>query len=105
LHTRAAHPTYLHPFPTRRSSDLEQYLCQHNAEQAAGYAQDDALGEELAHEVGRSGADRPADRHFTHAAGGRSAPERPTSCANSSDRKSTRLNSSHVATSYAVFCL
>src|SRR5690625_5700161 len=31
---------------------------------------------------------------------------RPTEIsANSSDRKSTRLNSSHVAISYAVFCL
>src|SRR6266508_2002122 len=29
---------------------------------------------------------------------------RPLSCA-TSDRKSTRLNSSHVASSYAVFCL
>src|SRR5699024_12300347 len=26
-------------------------------------------------------------------------------CANASDRKSTRLNSSHVSISYAVFCL
>src|SRR5215510_15159240 len=29
----------------------------------------------------------------------------PTPCWNTADRKSTRLNSSHVATSYAVFCL
>src|SRR5699024_11910035 len=28
-----------------------------------------------------------------------------TPCATCSDRKSTRLNSSHVSTSYAVFCL
>src|SRR6266704_6082315 len=32
------------------------------------------------------------------------APPRPTRSA-STDRKSTRLNSSHVSTSYAVFCL
>src|SRR5437868_10768676 len=30
---------------------------------------------------------------------------RPCSRASSEDRKSTRLNSSHVSTSYAVFCL
>src|SRR5437660_9988653 len=29
----------------------------------------------------------------------------PTACAADTDRKSTRLNSSHVAISYAVFCL
>src|SRR5690606_39511956 len=29
----------------------------------------------------------------------------PASCSTSSDRKSTRLNSSHVKISYAVFCL
>src|SRR5688500_19896709 len=28
-----------------------------------------------------------------------------TRCSNSSDRKSTRLNSSHLVISYAVFCL
>src|SRR5690625_5100712 len=32
------------------------------------------------------------------------SPLRSTSCAQSTDRKSTRLNSSHVAISYAVFC-
>src|SRR5690606_39674294 len=29
----------------------------------------------------------------------------PTACREETDRKSTRLNSSHVKTSYAVFCL
>src|SRR5207253_10274091 len=33
------------------------------------------------------------------------ASERPTRRCSSTDRKSTRLNSSHVAISYAVFCL
>src|SRR5207253_7534805 len=35
--------------------------------------------------------------------GGRSEPDLPLG--DGEDRKSTRLNSSHVATSYAVFCL
>src|SRR5690625_5767571 len=34
-----------------------------------------------------------------------SVPEYLTGLPSASDRKSTRLNSSHVATSYAVFCL
>src|SRR5262245_65237757 len=33
------------------------------------------------------------------------SPRSPTSAARSADRKSTRLNSSHLGISYAVFCL
>src|SRR5438067_2655770 len=35
----------------------------------------------------------------------RQAPRRPLTSAPHGDRKSTRLNSSHVSISYAVFCL
>src|SRR5690625_6255312 len=35
----------------------------------------------------------------------RGSPEHPVAAALEADRKSTRLNSSHVAISYAVFCL
>src|SRR5437660_7819467 len=73
----------LHSFPTRRSSDLRRRGstgCGWSAAAAAAAA-----------------ATAPAERRrcaCTHAsAGGRA------------DRKSTRLNSSHVAISYAVFCL
>src|SRR5690625_5847192 len=38
-------------------------------------------------------------------AGDRSSAAPPNSIAGEEDRKSTRLNSSHVAISYAVFCL
>src|SRR3712207_8816168 len=65
------------PFPTRRSSDLSiQWLVHH---------QQDLLdsGLHLVHK--RRVSRRPVDR--------------PT------DRKSTRLNSSHANISYAVFCL
>src|SRR5690625_6465363 len=44
----------------------------------------------------------PRDSSALDAKGERS--QRRSSCADS-DRKSTRLNSSHVATTYAVFCL
>src|SRR5947209_12752345 len=60
-------PPHLHPFPTRRSSDLGPVL----------------------RDVNEKDLDRSA----------RPRPGGPI------DRKSTRLNSSHANTSYAVFCL
>src|SRR5439155_19933110 len=87
----------LHSFPTRRSSDL--------AEGGAGLVEELVL--ETRHhvrdrlefgrvEVGPRGAEglelAPADRVGVVAE-------------LAEDRKSTRLNSSHVAISYAVFCL
>src|SRR5699024_12790119 len=60
-----------------------------------------------------SASSLPARRHISHqegrpylseAAGGRSI-SCPPGHARSLDRKSTRLNSSHVSISYAVFCL
>src|SRR5260221_6247578 len=37
--------------------------------------------------------------------GTRNSPGRKSSCSEPTDRKSTRLNSSHTVISYAVFCL
>src|SRR5690606_41152061 len=71
----------LHSFPTRRSSDLQPGLdegVQHVVDRLGGHT-----AQPLAHhadERGRIGVRRL-------------------------DRKSTRLNSSHVKISYAVFCL
>src|SRR5204862_6314047 len=65
----------LHSFPTRRSSDLDCRRCGRNA--------------------ARPERSRPA-------AAGRRRRNRPC---RRRDRKSTRLNSSHVEISYAVFCL
>src|SRR5436309_14919889 len=77
----SAPPLYLHSFPTRRSSDLYQR-----------YSTNLALAEldRLPPGLRRAGRGRrlPAARR-----------RRPR------DRKSTRLNSSHVKISYAVFCL
>src|SRR5690349_24164789 len=82
------HP-HLHSFPTRRSSDLVEDRRELAADDPA--AEDDEsprhLG--LAEQPFRVDAARgiePLDRW-------------------TQDRKSTRLNSSHVETSYAVFCL
>src|SRR5205814_8232328 len=67
----------LHSFPTRRSSDLR---ARPSADHVAG-------------RLPRHG-DQLADR-----CPGQARPRK------SSDRKSTRLNSSHLGISYAVFCL
>src|SRR5699024_11875423 len=74
------HHRDLHSFPTRRSSDLRS--CRHPR-----------LGRPRPHPRGRAGA------HAGAPPGRRRADE------GGADRKSTRLNSSHVSISYAVFCL
>src|SRR5690606_42134290 len=77
----------LHSFPTRLSSDLTA----------------DRLGDQLLRAVRR-------DLH--HPAARVSSPQRTVALGQNAfrplqvrDRKSTRLNSSHVKISYAVFCL
>src|SRR5207249_11609012 len=85
-------------FPTRRSSDLHDAVhVGEIAEQQIGTARRQLVGRMLA---GR-------DRHRHRAAAPRAlhvegcvADDR-----HAVDRKSTRLNSSHVSISYAVFCL
>src|SRR5439155_26048668 len=82
-----AHHRHLPSFPTRRSSDLypNKLTCgtSHDGTiDSRGGACNCGGGRRLARQRGRSLA-RQARR----------------------DRKSTRLNSSHVAISYAVFCL
>src|SRR5688572_30959744 len=76
-------------FPTRRSSDLGALALEldvrHGEEQRA--ARD-----------GREVAKRGLDRHSIERRDAREA-------SHGSDRKSTRLNSSHSQISYAVFCL
>src|SRR5207244_6674063 len=69
------HHRHLHSFPTRRSSDLSRAGRLHRHREPAA----------------RHGVDRR--RPGARVAGG------------TTDRKSTRLNSSHQIISYAVFCL
>src|SRR5436305_3722728 len=85
-------PRDLHSFPTRRSSDLEELARLvvenkrlHEAELQAHVQEDQPDQEEViaAHGFASQGCGRRA----------------------SGDRKSTRLNSSHVRISYAVFRL
>src|SRR5699024_11303813 len=96
---RSAPPPPLRSFPTRRSSDLLRRGCQ----RGSGSALDDVDGEaaERCLLVLRGHIRAGLAHRLDHLVEADSmlavAPQR--------DRKSTRLNSSHVSISYAVFCL
>src|SRR5690349_23572292 len=83
-------PPSLHSFPTRRSSDLsvvQRWIEKSTAEGASGVSITPA--QTINHvDTYLDTEDRRLDR-----------------AGYSVDRKSTRLNSSHVEISYAVFCL
>src|SRR5690606_41358094 len=93
----SAAPLSLHSFPTRRSSDLAD----HPGGGEPARKRDQILGTGRRRPSGcgnpRRGAggvdSRRGERHTPGTGGARL------------DRKSTRLNSSHVKISYAVFCL
>src|SRR5207253_11096353 len=83
----------LHSFPTRRSSDLDELARSGPARQPADRRDDDRTT--ARREPGRPAPPGPAVQRRRPARRGGAG----------GDRKSTRLNSSHVAISYAVFCL
>src|SRR5699024_12630826 len=99
LFLRCAAPRDLHSFPTRRSSDLSSRI---------GYASWAEWFPDR-HEVDDSFLSLSA--HFPRGTDSRDHWERvPIMDVDQipyrqGDRKSTRLNSSHVSISYAVFCL
>src|SRR5204863_5035501 len=93
-------PRDLHSFPTRRSSDLAAQARkprQHRSRAVDKIVED------------QRGVARAGERHdnmcadIAGAAGDQDGGLPPVKCRE--DRKSTRLNSSHVEISYAVFCL
>src|SRR5207253_4805212 len=92
---------HLHSFPTRRSSDLAERAKSLWSGEIDRHA---VLEVREALEDGSGGAARfaldAADDVQHHGRAVRRLVARPVR-----DRKSTRLNSSHVAISYAVFCL
>src|SRR5690606_39677182 len=96
--TSCAYKRHRRSFPTRRSSDLAHIGEHAGSEQRLDAIVDIGAGEGLA------GLDphMVADRVRIHA--GIPANLDPADYS-SLDRKSTRLNSSHVKISYAVFCL
>src|SRR5439155_25049795 len=95
-YTRTADHRHPHSFPTRRSSDL---MITHHVNLAARFADQVLILAE-----GRAVARGAPAGVLT-----RETVERvfswPVAIEENTDRKSTRLNSSHVAISYAVFCL
>src|SRR5207249_5440900 len=95
-------PRHLHSFPTRRSSDLARVPRKKVSLPVAAVAQGQELGVRPAAELrigsferNHRGRSRRDERHG----------EGRTRMPRMADRKSTRLNSSHVSISYAVFCL
>src|SRR5690606_41144003 len=94
---RSGHIAYLHSFPTRRSSDLGRI-------QGVGRG----LRSVIATLDFKIESPRPT-RHFllsenVHIGAWWACPDRHVTSTHR-DRKSTRLNSSHVKILYAVFCL
>src|SRR5207248_4578779 len=96
----ADHHLHLHAFPTRRSSDLAAGRDappirrgeQENGDGGYGFHAGKRGGGVRGHGSSRSALPGPATAARPGLAAG-------------SDRKSTRLNSSHRTISYAVFCL
>src|SRR5207253_10317017 len=94
-HSYHHHPN-LHSFPTRRSSDLERDQSQHGSQR---FPERDGTRRETRRPQTNENRDNGSQKvMFVHERAGQQINE-------NSDRKSTRLNSSHVAISYAVFCL
>src|SRR5690606_41470581 len=91
----------LYSFPTRRSSDLGR-SCRssltgvHSRRRRRGGRSDSSVG---------GGAAREPVLDVVREGSVPRGGEDPSGSAACSDRKSTRLNSSHVKISYAVFCL
>src|SRR5690606_40780493 len=102
---RAGPLRVLHSFPTRRSSDLQtliDFVREHSKvpviETGAGvchtYVESTAKLDDAASIVVNAKVSRPSVCNALD-----------TMIVDRADRKSTRLNSSHVKISYAVFCL
>src|SRR5690606_40616352 len=88
-------------FPTRRSSDLN--VTEHYPE---GVLPDrNVIDEVAAHVIGRARVDPRVPPTKLRVVFGHQGKLHGPSRLELVDRKSTRLNSSHVKTSYAVFCL
>src|SRR5690606_42097797 len=92
-------PPDLHSFPTRRSSDL---LMQ-NSSRIAPYDEEPQAELELELLV-LEGRAQLESGSLAFGEGGKEA-QAALMTLGRADRKSTRLNSSHVKISYAVFCL
>src|SRR5699024_12372959 len=95
-HASEAH-LHLHSFPTRRSSDLKSGIAKAAGTAAAIGAP--GIGGAIG-TLGSRAAMKAAAGSGAKIIGGKAL----RTGTGSGDRKSTRLNSSHVSISYAVFC-
>src|SRR5690606_41818152 len=91
-------PAALHSFPTRRSSDLKKRNKASGDHMRVPHATLHATPDGDEFRAPRSRSHNLEDALTPHDNGEMSKRE-------AQDRKSTRLNSSHVKISYAVFCL
>src|SRR5207249_9746380 len=99
---RAAASASLRPFPTRRSSDLGAGTATITATDGSGASASTTLIVNPA-PVAPTITSQPVSQTVT---AGQTATFSVTATGTAPlDRKSTRLNSSHVSNSYAVFCL
>src|SRR5690606_41451731 len=98
----SARPHVRPPFPTRRSSDLLVVVADQPRMQVVGYVVD------LTCPATPAAVDGPAGLHHVAPLVEFLEPPLLTNRVEADaakDRKSTRLNSSHVTSSYAAFCL
>src|SRR5699024_12677642 len=93
------HPSYLLSFPTRRSSDLVRLFIEILEQLKENYV--DPISDKDLMTNAIKGMLSGLDPHSTFY----TQDEYESAKESTSDRKSTRLNSSHVSISYAVFCL
>src|SRR5699024_11994443 len=106
-------PRDLHSFPTRRSSDLVGAVVPDPAEVIDGLLEAGPVPRHAQRQRGGVARDVPGHpvpesrsrRGVGIEAGHREGAGALRGAGPAQDRKSTRLNSSHVSISYAVFCL
>src|SRR5207302_11178105 len=88
----------LHSFPTRRSSDLSSWGLPTVTREPLGRRLPLSAAPTVDRAAAEGGGPVWGEPGYRRATAGRRGKE-------TTDRKSTRLNSSHVKISYAVFCL
>src|SRR5207302_11175872 len=103
--SRAPAPRFLHSFPTRRSSDLFWKLAASSDFRSRGSPEAGGLAESIRAVRALPGKSGSAAAEVAISSGGLVNRTSQVQRLNDAlDRKSTRLNSSHVKISYAVFC-
>src|SRR5690606_41442565 len=99
-----ARPPDLHSFPTRRSSDLLDLLRERkNPSEIIGHSRTEEAVRRIVDRIDNGFHDD--DLRYSDEENFIDLRERAHRLLRFIDRKSTRLNSSHVKISYAVFCL